>query len=281
MIVFNYYYYFTLFLIVHMDFISALQCYECNGIVFNYSITMDKIPSPSDIGCKIGTARSSCSVRVGWFEDSGSEVFYTTDLGLPLDSISVQIDRRVTTWSAEYATRRYIIYTCQPSNSTPCNTVENFKRAMASTTFPTNEQIQKFDTLIAPTTEFFGSSCFQTSNMTTCPETNLVSCQQCWGIMEYSKQINTCAMCPAGKALTNFIEYSSTFFLTNQTRSDSIRLGCRKFGPCNSVENLLKIKNTLNNQFDFDQFNNSTVLSTSSMIVLFIIFLLNKQLIFV
>jgi hypothetical protein len=277
MIVFNSYYYFGLFLIIHMDYLSALSCYQCKGINLNYSITIDQIPSPSNDVCKIETARSSCSIRVGWFSDGQTEVSYTTDLSLPLDSVTTQIDRRVTTWSAEYSTRRYIMYNCRSSDSTPCNTAENFKRVMSSTIFPTHEQIEKFDTLIAPTTDFFGNSCFQTSNTTDCPQTNLASCQQCWGILEYSKQQNsTCAMCPPGKAITNTLGYSSTFFLNNQTRSDSITLSCRKFGPCNSIDNLLKIKDTLTTQFNFGRFNNSTIPTTSSlsMIVLFILYLL-------
>ena len=273
MILFNYYYYIALFFIIHADYLNAFQCYECDGIFLNHSIRSDNIPPPIDHGCKIRTARHSCSVRVGWFPDGKSEIIYTSDLGLPANTINALIDRRVTTWSAEYATRRYLIYTCQPTNSTPCNTAENFERAITSTTFPTEENLEKFDTLIAPTTDFFGNTCYQESNTSDCLETNLASCQQCWGILHYSKDNSFCAMCPSGKALTNSLEYSSTFFLNNQSRSDNIKLACRKFGACNSLDNLIKIKNTLTTQFDFEQFNHSNLSSKSSiaMIVLFIL----------
>ena len=228
-------------------------------------------------GCKIVTSKTSCSVRVSWFAHNASEVHYTADLDLPPDSISVQMDRRVTTWSAVYATRRFLIYTCQPTNTTPCNTAENVKRAIESTIFPTEEQIQKFDILIAPTTEFFGYSCSQSSTTTNCPTTNLASCQQCWGIMEYADRVDTCAVCPAGKALANFIEYSTTFLLNNQTRSDTIKLGCRRFGPCNSVDSLTQIKNTLTTRFDFGQlFTSSASTVQFSMITLCFIVLLNR-----
>jgi hypothetical protein len=276
MILFKYCYYFLLFLIVHTKSLSASQCYECNEMLLNHSITIDNIPSPTSSACKIVTARSTCSVRVGWLTDGASEIYYSIDQGLPSDSISVLTDRRVTTWSAEYTTRRFIIYTCTASNTTPCNTVENFKRAIASTTFPTDEQMQKFDALIAPTTEFFAASCLQSSNMTDCPQTNLAACPQCLGMIEYSEQIHTCARCPTGRAVANYFDYTATFLLNNQTRSDTIKLGCRKFGPCNSIENLVQIKNTLTTKFDFAKFNSSTALIPQLSLIVFLIMLIPK-----
>jgi len=269
-----YYYYFGLFLIIHPKYLLAYQCHQCNGIFLNYSVTIDNLPSPTASDCSIVTAKNSCFVRVGWFNDSTSEVYYNTDPGLPSDSVLATIERRVTAWSGEYLTRKFIGYACTPSNDTPCNTVENLKSVIISTTLPTNEQIQKFDTLIVPTTDFDGSTCSQVSNMTNCPGTNLASCQQCMGKLHHSQSIETCAMCPPGKAIANFLEYSTTFLLDNQTRSDTITLGCRKFGACNSLENLGQIKNTLVTEFDFHKFHNSTTSMTkSSMIILFMIFL--------
>lgn len=255
----SYYYFGFLFILQLINALDAFPCHQCKSMIFNHSITIDEIPSPSHDDCTIITAESTCSVRISYFENGQSEVLYTSDLGLRADTISVQILRRVTTWSAAYDTRRYMIYTCQPSNSTPCNTDENLKRSIASTIFPSEERIQKFDTLIAPTTEFFGQQCYQNSNSTDCLESNFASCQQCWGILQYSAQTTFCGMCPAGKALTNFIEYTSTFYLDNQTRSDTITLGCRQFNACNSMENLDRIRKTLITQFDFNRFNTSTI----------------------
>jgi hypothetical protein len=273
MILFNYYY-FGLFLIVHTKYLFAYQCYECNGISLNYTVTIDNIPSPNTSNCAIVSARDSCSVRVAWFSDGKSEVYYSRDQGLPTDSIWALIERKVVAWSGQYTTGKFIIYTCNTSNTEPCNNVENLKRTIISTIFPTDEQIEKFDLLIVPTTYFDGRTCVQVSNMTDCPQTNLVSCQQCMGIIEYSDQLNICAMCPSGKAIQNFLEYSTTFLINNETQSDTIKLGCTQYGGCNSIENLRQIKNKLITKFDFHQFYHSTAtISKSSMFVLFIMFI--------
>ncbi|CAF4080371.1 unnamed protein product [Rotaria sp. Silwood2] len=272
MILFNYYYfyyYFGLFLIVHARYLLAYKCHECKGITFNYSITIDNIPSPTRNDCEIITAENGCSVRIGWLDDGTSEVYYDSDPDLPFDSVVAKIERKVTTWSGVYVTNRFIGYNCKASNATPCNTVDNLKLAIISTILPTDEQIVKFDPLIVPTTEFYGSLCLQFSNMTNCPKTNILTCQQCIGIVQYSKQIDICAMCPAGKAVTNFIDYYSTFFLNNQTRLDRIILACRKYGACNSIENIGRIKNALGTKFDFDKFFRSTAsILKSTMIIL-------------
>ncbi|CAF2707197.1 unnamed protein product [Rotaria sp. Silwood2] len=276
MILFNYhyfYYYFGLFLIVHARYLLAYKCHECNGMTFNYSITIDNIPSPTKDDCVIVTAENGCSVRIGWFDDGTSEVYYDADPELPFDSVVAKIERKVTIWSGEYVTNRFIGYNCKSANTTPCNTVDNLKLAIISTILPTDEQIEKFDSLIVPTTEFFGSLCLQFSNMTNCPETNIPTCQQCINIVQYSEQLNICAMCPAGKAVTNFIDYYTTFFLNNQTHLDRITLTCRKYGACNSIANIERIKSTLVTKFDFDKvFRSTASIIKSSIIILFVMF---------
>ncbi|CAF1524367.1 unnamed protein product [Adineta steineri] len=276
MTLFNYYYYYCgLFLIVYTKYLLANKCNECDGMIFNDFLTADHVPPPTRGDCEIASTDGSCSVRITWFKHSATEVYYGSDSHIPTDSIVVKTERRVTTWSGEYETRRHIIYKCKPSNTTPCNTVENLKQAIASVTFPTDEQMKKFDTLIVPTTDFDGRLCLNFSNTTNCNNINLVSCQQCIGIIQYSEHIDICATCPANKALANFLEYETTFQVHNQTRSDVIRLGCRKRGACNSIENIEKIKKTLVTQFDFHKFSSSTAasitLSTTLVLIMPII----------
>ncbi|UJR15504.1 hypothetical protein I4U23_002447 [Adineta vaga] len=269
------YYYLGFIFINYAKYLLALKCYECDGMIFNSSLTIDNIPSPTKDDCKIVSAELTCSVRIGWYKDRATEVYYGADTPLPIDSVVVKTERKVTTWSGEYETRRFIIYNCKAMNSTPCNTVENAKRAIASTTFPTEDQIDKFDSLIVPTTDFDGRSCLNYTNATDCRDINLVSCQQCVGIIEYSERQETCATCPANKATMNFFDYETTFFLTNRTHLDVIRLGCRKHGACNSIENINKIKDTLITDFDFGKFYYSTATLTKSnsitIILMFII----------
>lgn len=252
------YYCSMLFLVIHSSQAAKLKCYECNGMIFNSSLTIDKIPPPTNDDCAIIPAESSCSVRIGWYKDNTTEVYYGADTPLPVDSVMAKIERKVTTWSGEYETRRFLIYNCHGTSSAPCNTVDNVRRAVASTTFATDEQIEKFDWLIVPTTDFNSRQCLKLLNSSDCREPNLASCQQCIGIVQYAGQPHACATCPAGKAIANFFDYETTFFLENRTRSDVVRLGCRKYGACNSLENIDRIKNTLHNDFSFGRFTSSS-----------------------
>lgn len=261
MILFKYYY--GLFIVFNAQHLLAHQCYDCEEMTFNYSITIDNIPPPTSSDCKIITADYGCSVRVAWFSDGNSEVRYTIDPELPFDSVVARTHRQVTVWSGEYVTSKYIAYNCKALNTTPCNTADNLKRVISSTILPTDEQIEKFDTLIVPTTDFEGNLCFQVSNRSNCADTVLNSCQQCVGIIEYSDKVSACAMCPSGKAVTNFFDYYSTFLLETHTQSDLITLACRKRGSCNSLGNLEKIKNTLIMKFDYDKFSPSTTATAS------------------
>ncbi|CAF2989875.1 unnamed protein product [Rotaria socialis] len=263
---------FGLILIVHARYILGNVCHECNGMTFNSIITVDNLPSPIGEECEIVPSEYGCSARVTWFDDGTSEVHYIADPNFPLESVITQTERKVTTWSGEYITNKYISFNCQASNNTPCNTAENLKRALISTTWSTNEQIEKFDTLIVPTTDFYGSTCLQLLNKSNCPITNLLSCQQCMGIIEYSNTKSVCAMCPSGKALTNSYEHETIFFLQNKTQVDKITLACRRRGACNSIENIDRIKNELDIKFDFEKFYRSTASITKSpMMILFLV----------
>ena len=157
-----------------------------------------------------------------------------------------------------YATHQFISYNCNASNPIPCNTVNNLKRILTSTILPTNEEIQKFDTLIVPTVHFDSSLCLQISNMTNCPESNLDSRQQCINIIQYSETRDTCAVCLSGQAFMSLFNFYTIFLLNNRSQSDTITLACRRHGACNSVENIDKIKRTLITKFDSNKFYSAT-----------------------
>lgn len=271
--------YFGLFLFIYVKYTLANVCYECSGMVYKYPITIDNVPAPNGEQCGVTVAENTCSVRVTWFDDGSSEVHYLPDANLPIDTILTKTERKVTAWSGEYITNKYLAFTCQASNTTPCNTPGNLRRAILSTTWSQPEQTEKFDTLIVPTTDFYGSSCLQVSNASYCPKTNLLSCQQCMAIVQYDEEKRVCAMCPSGKALTNFYEYETTFYLKNQTRSDKIILACRKRGACNAIENIDRIKDGLVTKFDFKKFYRSSATNIKStmniLLMISIIFLMN------
>ena len=80
---------------MHTPYLQAYKCYECNEMTFNYSNTIDNIPSSITDDCKIVTAERSCSVRIGWFHDGSNEEYYNATLDSPLDSVVTKIEPKL------------------------------------------------------------------------------------------------------------------------------------------------------------------------------------------
>ncbi|CAF0957330.1 unnamed protein product [Adineta steineri] len=264
MALYKYYYFLNLLLFNYIQYLSAYPCYVCSPIHFNYSVTVDNFPSPTEHDCNIITAETGCFVRVFWNNNKTTEITYGTNLGFPHDSVRVEIGRGVNTLSNLYTTEVQIAFICGSSDSTPCNTVENLKRSFISTTLPTENKIREYDELLIPTQTFNSSLCYEFSNMTDlCPQKDLDDCRKCFIVIEYSQITDICATCPSGEFEWNNFRYNTMFLLQNRTRSDSIFLRCQSGVNCNSINNIEKIQQNLVAQFDFDKFFYS---STSTII---------------
>jgi hypothetical protein len=272
MTLFYCYYYFCLLLLFHTKYLQAYSCHVCDSMYFNYSITTDNLPSPTSDGCQIITAETGCFARVDWYNDQTSAVLYGTNPGFPRDTVIAQTRRGVNILSGLYIAQKYVAFICGSLNSMPCNTVDNLRRSIISTTFPTEEQIKQFDELIAPAEVFNSSLCFKFTNMTDdCSETDLLNCQQCIIGVEYSQETNVCAACPDDEAISNFFSYDTTFLLNNRTQSEEISLTCQRNNACNSMENIEDIRKTIKSKFDFNKFFHSTASITKSSLVLLVI----------
>ena len=273
------YYYLILLLFFYTKCLQAYPCHVCNTMFFNYSMTIDKLPSPTGADCQIITAETGCFTRIDWFNDESSQVLYGTNPGFPYDIVNVQTRRSVDLLAVSYSTVKYIAYVCGSSDSTPCNTVENLKRSIISTTLPTTEQIKQFDSLIVPATDFDSKSCLVLTNMTdNCPPTDPVNCQQCIIAVEYLQTPNICAACPENEVTGNLLVHDTTFFINNRTQYQEISLECQiqMNNGCNSIENVEAIRQTLKSKFDFDKFFYSTAsTSKSTMTVLMITFFIS------
>jgi hypothetical protein len=239
-------------------------------------MTIDNLPSPTGPDCQIITAETGCFTRIEWYNEF-SQVLYGTNPGFPYDIVNVQTRRSVGILSDVYFTVKYIAFVCGSSNSTPCNTVENLKRSIISTTLPATEKVKQFDPLIVPTKAFHSSLCFEFTNMTDdCPPSDLLNCQQCLIAVEYSQTSNICAACPDNEATTNFLIYDTTFFINNRTQYQEISLACQTNNACNSIKNIEEIRKTLMSKFDFDKFFYSTAsTSKSTMTVLLTTFFIS------
>jgi hypothetical protein len=244
-------------LLIDVPSYLAYDCHQCNAFVLNTPVTIDTIPKPDGPTCRIVPGKSGCYVRIGWLDDGTSEVYYSADPALLFDSVIIEIDRTIDLQSKLQIKHRSLGYACQ-STAMPCNTPENFKRVLRSTTFPTEQKIQPFDQLIQPLSPFDGNQCSQESNIPVCLTTNITACEQCIGLAEYTNELNICGACPADRAVVNFLRVIAVFMLNNRTRKSFTQIACQQNGACNSRTNLEHIRQSLSFDFDFNTFNRAT-----------------------
>jgi len=193
---------------------------------FNYSITADTLPSPIRSDCKTEPSLLRCYVASFWFDDGTSSVAYSAD-NPNLPETVLTITQRSVNTSGAYVSPTSVGYNCMSTDTTPCDTVDKLKRIIISTSFPTDEQMKQFDSLIVPTLEFNSSSCFNYSNLTDpCPETDLTNCQQSTIYVDYAQQAEICAACPSGKIGDNLINHQTLFYLNNQTQHHRASIHC-------------------------------------------------------
>jgi hypothetical protein len=267
----NYIYYFYVLIIFHTRCIWTYQCHQCNTKHYNYRVTINSLPSPTEDDCNVVLTNYSCYVHVDWMADGTSEVYYRIDPTLPYDSIVAITERQVNLNTGKYSTRRSVGYSCRP-NKTACNTIDDLKRVINSVTFPTDEQIRQLDTLIAPTKNFNSSSCLLVSSMGNCPEFNLTNCQRCLSAVLYYKHVDMCATCPAQKPIRNYFSYDTAFLLNTRSQIEIIKIGCQTPNACNSLKNMELIKRMLPPKLDLKKLRRSTASSTKSTVIfLFII----------
>ena len=239
-----------LLLLVSPRCFETYLCHQCNVVTYNYPVTIDTLPSPTEDACAVVSTIHGCSIHVTWNADGSSDVYYRLDPPSSVDNLFVVAEYQLDFSSGEHRTQRSIGYSCR-STTTPCNTIERLKRAMLSTKFPSDEQIRQFDSFIARQDTFDPKRCLQASNRTLCPRWNLGKCEQCIGIVDYREKIETCAMCSEGNATANFFDYSSTFLLHERKRLDRISVGCQ---GCHSLEMIDQLRQNLTIQVDFDRF---------------------------
>ncbi|CAF1524403.1 unnamed protein product [Adineta steineri] len=270
MIFINYIYYSCILLLFHINYIWAYECLLCATKLFNYSITTDDLPTPTEDDCNIIRGNHGCHIHIDWLHDGTSEVHYQIGPALPDNKILSGIERQVIINTGKYSTRKLVSYSCT-STKTACNTIDRLKHAINSIAFPTNEQIEQFDTLIRPTKNFNASLCAQVSNTTHCPKLNLTDCQQCISIVQYSESTNTCRTCTNEEIQRNYFLYSTTFDIDSKNQSEEIRIGCRNGYMCSLLVDTERIKQILVTKFNFTTFNTSIATTTKSTNILFCI----------
>ena len=246
----------------------------CDPVYFNYSLTVDNLPSPEGPNCEVISSDTGCFARIAWYDDHSSGVFYETNLGLPRETITVNIERQVSVLSRLYNTESFITFTCGTSETKVCNTLDNLRLSIKATTLPSKGQLAQFDALITPSADFNGSSCYTYVNMTDyCPGIDLDTCDQCFTVVQYGQSNEICGVCLSDENKWNYVAYDSTFYF-NRTQSNTIRLVCQKDDRCNSIENIENVRKTLASQVDYDQFTSSAALLKIFLLPLFMSILL-------
>ncbi|CAF3676310.1 unnamed protein product [Rotaria socialis] len=233
------------------------QCHHCNAKTFNHLITIDDLPVATEDDCNVIRTTYGCSIHIDWLADGTTEVYYDIKPSLPYGSILTITEHQVDFDTGNYSTRRSIYYSCK-SKTTACNTIADLQRAINAIEFPTDEQIEQFNALIAPTQDFDGSSCFQLSNATSCSTTNWTNCRQCMITGHYSEQLDVCSTCRPKRHTRNFFSFETTFLLKEKSQSERIKIVCQGRNNCNSLENIERIRRKLPTQLDFMKFYRST-----------------------
>ena len=265
-----FYFYCTFIAFFHAEYLQAFPCYVCNPMYFNYTLTVDSLPAPTRPDCQVITSETGCFVRIALYDDPASGIFYGTNLGLPRETITINLERRVNISSGIYSTINYITYTCGSSETESCNTVENLKRSITAVTLPSKGQLTQFDQLIAPSAVFYSSSCYTYTNMTDyCPGFDLTTCDQCFTVVQYAQSSEICGVCLSDEGERNYLAYDSTFH-SNRTQSDTIQLVCQQSNLCNSVANIENVRRMLASQIDYDQFPSSTAVQKMALLPLII-----------
>ena len=90
----SFYFYCSFIILFHAKYLQAYSCNVCDPVYFNYTVTVDNLPPPEGPNCQVISSDTGCFARIAWYDDHASGVFYETNLGLPRETISVNIQRQ-------------------------------------------------------------------------------------------------------------------------------------------------------------------------------------------
>jgi hypothetical protein len=261
----------SILLISHLHYIETYQCHQCNAMIYNYPVTIDTLPSPTEDDCDIVMAIRGCSIHVEWYADGTSEVYYRLDPPFPFDSVLAIIERESNIETGQYTTKKSISYNCR-SLTAPCNTIDHLKRAILSIKFPHHEQMKQFDRSISiSTTAFDRSRCYPMSfsNGTQCSTYETNKLEQYIGIADYRQTTHMCTICSNVRPMSaNFFDYSTTFLCNNRTRTDRISVACQTCSPMDTID---RIRHSFKIEMDFDRFFRSNATSMNVSLGLYLL----------
>lgn len=259
-----------LHLFVHTTHLHGFPCHDCNPFVFDRIISVDELPViVNRTSCVVMESSTGCFTSIQWHDDSKTIVLYGTNPNPFRDTVEVHLKRKLFISMGTYNTSKYIVYTCGTSESIPCNTMDKLKRSILSTTFPTRQQTEQYDSWISPSSTIIGFPCFVGSNLTDCAAgSDFNNCSQCFGVTQSAQVMNVCGTCASDDYSLNELDYQTIFDLNDRTRSDTITIRCQS-DRCNTIENMQKIRQTWVNLFNFNTFFSSTgTTKTLSFVIL-------------
>ncbi len=252
-----------LLLLVSPSIISSLQCNFCpSPIYLNYSVTVDTIPSLEN--CVIVDSETQCYVNIYWFRDPPiSMLIYAYEMdNIPKnnETLVMSVQAQVDGDGFSKRSSHEIAYVCKTSDK--CNNIDTVKRLLNSTTL-TEQFVKEFTPLLANVTSFTNDSaaaCYSFSNSTNssqCNPSDIDHCQRCHISTDYSTSTGNeiCATCPKSDLRNNKILRQMTFILDNRSQPiEHIELWCQQAGGCNSIANIIKIRQASQIKFDYDRY---------------------------
>ena len=111
MLIFYHLHYVALLFICYVKYLQSNECYEYNIMLFNYTITINTLPSPTRSDCKIKPSDLRCYVAIDWYDDGTSSVAYSADAPLSSETILIKTERSVNA-SSFYMSHKSIDYSC-------------------------------------------------------------------------------------------------------------------------------------------------------------------------
>lgn len=256
-------YYTCLLLFSYAANVLPLPCHICTTKTYDYVVTNETLPSPTEEECHIIQATHGCYIHIEWLDNGGTYLYYDVDPALPYNSITTVLERTMLMSTGKYSTRQSLGYACR-SNRTACNSVRHLRRAMTALTLPSAGDISQFDPLLVAASNFNVSSCAEMGRERNCPKVNVSQCEQCLSTARFKDRTEVCHTCLTERAKKNSFVYSTVFHINKVTRAEEIKLVCQNGEMCNGMDNIEEIKHNLTTTLNLLKFYHSAASTVDS-----------------
>ncbi|UJR24487.1 hypothetical protein I4U23_005862 [Adineta vaga] len=261
---------FILFIaVLHQNVLGTtlIGCHHCPSLkVYHYIVTNETIPNNFLEQCSYRMSQRSCSIEVIIdFDTKITTINVTSSTEYMETSINTIINIK-----DELKHIRHISFWCSNPKG-GCNDVYYLENVFKSISI--KDSSKELESLLIPTNQtiFNNNSCVTFSNQTTsieCSTEWLEDSKACFISSMTNVELSS-KICANYSSMNNYyLTQAMTFFINNysisQTNHRSLLCAVNE---CNSMENLERIDQLINVDFDASKFFNSTTTTTTTTIV--------------